>query len=259
MATARNQRRGVILIVVLGLLTIFTLMALTFVVVARQGNRAATAAARMETVGDPPDKLCDIAFLQAVRGTTNPRSVIGPHGLLVAQTGIAGSVSVGHHVTMGGQVGVAGHLRIGDNVTIAAKAGVMSDVDDQTILMGIPAMPTSQARRVYTIFMQLPEVVARLKQLEQQVEELAEDAGGGAPDDVVAEAVGVGGELATAVLALLGLDVRVVAEVRERHLEDLGDLDLAVGEGVRAGSRDAADEGADEKVGDGDHQRCFPF
>lgn len=99
---------------------------------------------------------------------------IGPHGLLVAQTGIAGSVTIGHHVTMGGQVGVAGHLKIGDNVTIAGKAGVMNDVDDQTIMMGLPAMPTSQARRVYGVFIQLPEVVARLKQLEQQVEELAE-------------------------------------------------------------------------------------
>lgn len=99
---------------------------------------------------------------------------IGPHGLLVAQTGIAGSVVIGHHVTLGGQVGVAGHLKIGDNVTVAAKAGVMSDVEDQTVLMGLPAMPASQARRVYGAFAQLPELVARIKQLEQQIEELAE-------------------------------------------------------------------------------------
>jgi UDP-3-O-[3-hydroxymyristoyl] glucosamine N-acyltransferase len=99
---------------------------------------------------------------------------IGPHGLLVAQTGIAGSVNVGHHVTMGGQVGVAGHLKIGDNVTIAAKAGVMSDIADQTIVMGMPAMPASHARRVYMLFTQLPELVERIKQLEQQIEELAD-------------------------------------------------------------------------------------
>jgi len=99
---------------------------------------------------------------------------IGPHGLLVAQVGIAGSVSVGHHVTMAGQVGVAGHLKIGDNVTIAAKAGVMSDVPDQTIVIGVPAMPASQARRVYSIFTQLPELLERLKAVEQQVEELAD-------------------------------------------------------------------------------------
>jgi len=99
---------------------------------------------------------------------------VGAHGLLVAQVGIAGSVTVGHHATMGGQVGVAGHLKIGDNVTIAAKAGVMADIEDQTVMLGIPAMPAARARRVYSVFMQLPELMERIKQLEQQIEELAD-------------------------------------------------------------------------------------
>jgi UDP-3-O-[3-hydroxymyristoyl] glucosamine N-acyltransferase len=98
---------------------------------------------------------------------------IGPHGMIVAQVGIAGSVTIGPHVTMAGQVGVAGHLKIGDNVTIAAQAGVMSDIPDQTIMMGTPAMANVRARRVYSIFTQLPELVDRLKKLEQQVGELA--------------------------------------------------------------------------------------
>ncbi len=97
---------------------------------------------------------------------------IGAHGLLVAQVGIAGSVTIGHHATIAGQVGVAGHLKIGDNVTIAAQAGVIGDVPDQTIMIGSPAMPASQARRVYAFFTQLPELAERLKQLEQKVEEL---------------------------------------------------------------------------------------
>jgi hypothetical protein len=49
----------------------------------------------------------------------------------------------------------------------------MSDVPDQTIVMGTPAMATVRARRVYSIFTQLPELVDRLKKIEQQVEELA--------------------------------------------------------------------------------------
>ena len=100
-------------------------------------------------------------------------SKVGPHGLLVAQVGIAGSVKVGHHVTMGGQAGVAGHLEIGDNVTIAAQAGVMNDVPDKSTLMGAPAMHAAHARRVYTIFTQLPELLERIKGLEQQVEQLS--------------------------------------------------------------------------------------
>ena len=104
---------------------------------------------------------------------------IGPHALLVAQVGIAGSVTIGHHVTMGGQVGVAGHLKIGDNVTVAAQSGVMADIPEQTVMIGSPAMPASHARRVYGIFTQLPELLERIKSLEQQVEELA------AGDDVL--------------------------------------------------------------------------
>jgi UDP-3-O-[3-hydroxymyristoyl] glucosamine N-acyltransferase len=109
---------------------------------------------------------------------------IGPAGMIVAQVGIAGSVKIGHHVTMAGQVGVAGHLKIGNNVTFGAQSGVMSDVPDQSTYIGAPAMPAQQARRVYSIFMQLPELVQRIKQLEQKVEELsAADAEGRGDSD----------------------------------------------------------------------------
>ncbi len=111
-------------------------------------------------------KFCDLIAIG--HGTK-----IGDHCLLVAQVGIAGSVKVGHHVTMAGQVGVAGHLRIGDNVTIGAQAGVINHIDDQTTVMGAPAMPVSQGRRVYSLFVQLPDLVERLKTLEHQVAELA--------------------------------------------------------------------------------------
>ena len=100
-------------------------------------------------------------------------SKIGAHALLVAQVGIAGSVTIGHHATIAGQVGIAGHLKLGNNVTIGAQAGVVNDIPDQSTVMGSPAMPVSHGRRVYTIFTQLPELLERIKQLEQQVEELS--------------------------------------------------------------------------------------
>lgn len=129
-------------------------------------NCAIERAAMGSTVIGKGTKFCDLIAIG--HGTK-----VGEHCLLVAQVGIAGSVSVGHHVTMGGQVGVAGHLKIGNNVTIAAQTGVMSEIGDQTTMMGAPAMPASHARRVYSIFMQLPDVVDRIKQLEQKVEELS--------------------------------------------------------------------------------------
>jgi len=98
---------------------------------------------------------------------------LGPHALVVAQCGVAGSTTFGHHVTMAGQVGVAGHLKVGDNVVIGAQAGIVNNVPDQSTMLGSPAMPISHARRVAAVFVQLPELSQRVKHLEQQVEELA--------------------------------------------------------------------------------------
>jgi UDP-3-O-[3-hydroxymyristoyl] glucosamine N-acyltransferase len=102
-------------------------------------------------------------------------TTIGPHGILVAQTGIAGSVTIGHHVTMGGQTGVAGHLKIGNNVSIGAQSGVMSDVEDNAVMIGAPAMPASRARRVYMMMTKLPELVDRLRDLEQRLASLEDE------------------------------------------------------------------------------------
>lgn len=100
---------------------------------------------------------------------------IGPHGLLVGLVGIAGSTTLGQHVTLAGQVGIAGHLDVGDNVVVAAQSGVMNDVPVGSTMMGSPAMPASRARRVYSAFTQLPELLERIRKLEQRVQELKSD------------------------------------------------------------------------------------
>lgn len=102
---------------------------------------------------------------------------IGPHGLLVGLVGIAGSTKLGHHVTLAGQVGVAGHLDVGDGVVVGAQSGIVNDVPGGTTVVGSPAMPAAKARRVYAVFQQLPELLDRIRKLEQQVEELSSNGG----------------------------------------------------------------------------------
>jgi UDP-3-O-[3-hydroxymyristoyl] glucosamine N-acyltransferase len=97
---------------------------------------------------------------------------IGPNALVVAQVGIAGNVTVGAAATLAGQAGIAGNLALGEGVTVAAKSGVISDIPDGASVMGMPAMPSNHGRRVYTVFTQLPELLERVKHLEQQVENL---------------------------------------------------------------------------------------
>jgi len=67
--------------------------------------------------------------------------VIGEHNLLCSQVGIAGSCTTGDFVVMGGQVGLGDHVNIGDNVSIGAKSGLMSDVEPNQQIMGVPARP----------------------------------------------------------------------------------------------------------------------
>jgi len=92
--------------------------------------------------------------------------------MFVAQVGLAGSVTVGRHVTMAGQAGVVGHVTIGDNVQVGAKSGVTNDVEAGTRVLGAPAMPIYEAKRVLAVMTHLPEMRDRLRQLEAEVAEL---------------------------------------------------------------------------------------
>jgi hypothetical protein len=77
-----TARRGVLLLVVLSLLVLFSLIAVTFVLVAGSYYDAAKNSLKVEQTGDDPKQLLDEVLAQCIRGSTNPHSVIGPHGLL---------------------------------------------------------------------------------------------------------------------------------------------------------------------------------
>ena len=97
---------------------------------------------------------------------------IGENCMIVAQVGLAGSVSVGNHVTMAGQAGVVGHIRIGDNATIGAKAGVTGSVADGETVLGQPAIPIRDMRRQIAYTQRLPALVSTVKDLEKRMAEL---------------------------------------------------------------------------------------
>jgi UDP-3-O-[3-hydroxymyristoyl] glucosamine N-acyltransferase len=101
---------------------------------------------------------------------------VGPDCMFVGLVGVAGSVKIGRHVTLAGQVGIAGHLSIGDDVTVGAQSGIMSDVESNTSLLGAPAVPVEDAKRLLLLFQRLPEMSKRIKELEQQVRRLNERA-----------------------------------------------------------------------------------
>lgn len=94
---------------------------------------------------------------------------IGPHSIVVAQVGIAGSTIVGRGVTLAGQAGLAGHLTVGDGATIAAQAGVIGDVPAGATYSGYPARPHKEAMRAQAALFRLPKVLQRLNDLERKL------------------------------------------------------------------------------------------
>jgi UDP-3-O-[3-hydroxymyristoyl] glucosamine N-acyltransferase len=104
--------------------------------------------------------------------TVGHGSKIGPHCLLVAQVGIAGSTNIGHHCVMGGQVGIVGHINIGNCVQIGAQAGVINSVGDNKTILGAPAIDANIGRRAYSMIQYLPDMRKNIKKLKRQIEEL---------------------------------------------------------------------------------------
>ena len=98
--------------------------------------------------------------------------VIGQHCLIMGQVGFAGSTQLGDYAVVASQSGIAGHLKLGRQSMVGAKSGVMRDIPDGGVVLGIPAVAASQAKRQWVATQQLPEMVRRMKKLEQRVEAL---------------------------------------------------------------------------------------
>ena len=99
--------------------------------------------------------------------------VMGRHCLVMGQVGFAGSTHLGDYVIIASQSGIAGHLKLGHQAMVGAKSGVMRDIPDGGKVLGIPAMPDKQMKRQIIAAQQLPEMIRRLRDLEQQVGQLA--------------------------------------------------------------------------------------
>jgi UDP-3-O-[3-hydroxymyristoyl] glucosamine N-acyltransferase len=98
--------------------------------------------------------------------------IIGYDTAIAAQTGIAGSTTVGDRVIIAGQVGCTGHIEIGDDAFIAAKAGVSKSVNPGAKITGYPARDLIAMRRIEACQAQLPDLLKEIKRLRRELEEL---------------------------------------------------------------------------------------
>ena len=82
--------------------------------------------------------------------------VVGEHSIIVSQSGLAGSTTLGRNVVMGGQSATAGHLSIAPFTTMAARSGVTKSIQQSGMTFaGFPLVE-------HKIWLKLQAKIARL-------------------------------------------------------------------------------------------------
>lgn len=93
---------------------------------------------------------------------------VGENSIIVAQVGISGSSRLGRGVILAGQVGLTGHIEIGDGAIVGAQSGVSRSLEGGKFYFGYPARPIMEAKRIEAAIRNLPELLRRVKNLEEK-------------------------------------------------------------------------------------------
>jgi UDP-3-O-[3-hydroxymyristoyl] glucosamine N-acyltransferase len=101
--------------------------------------------------------------------------VIGEHSIVVALSGISGSVNVGKNVIIGGQVGVKDHISIGDRAIVGSAAGVHKSIPEGESVLGNPEMPPRLWIETRALIRRLPDLNKKVRELEKRLAELVEN------------------------------------------------------------------------------------
>jgi len=98
---------------------------------------------------------------------------IGENTVMAGMTGIAGSSKIGKNCMFAGQVGITGHIKIADGTKIGAQSGVTGDIkNENSILLGSPAIDHREFLKSSVIFKKLPEIRATLIKMEKELDAL---------------------------------------------------------------------------------------
>jgi UDP-3-O-[3-hydroxymyristoyl] glucosamine N-acyltransferase len=96
--------------------------------------------------------------------------ILGINCLIAGQTGIAGSTIIEDNVTIAGQCGIGDNLRIGKNSIIAAKSAILQSLPSDSFVSGNPARNHKNRIKQEFIIQQLPEILMRIRNLENNFE-----------------------------------------------------------------------------------------
>lgn len=97
---------------------------------------------------------------------------IGKNCIILAQTAIAGSVTIEDYVTISGQCCIADHIKIGKGATLMGRTGIISNVEPGALLCGHFARPRAEFFKLEVLHGKLPEMYKELKQVKTTLEKL---------------------------------------------------------------------------------------
>lgn len=101
---------------------------------------------------------------------------IGKRTVIVAQSGISGSSTIGEYSQIGGQVGIVGHISIAEKSQIGAKSGIAKDIRTPgQQWFGIPAEKGKEAFKLHQNTKKIPDLEQKVSELQQQLKELQKE------------------------------------------------------------------------------------
>jgi UDP-3-O-[3-hydroxymyristoyl] glucosamine N-acyltransferase len=95
--------------------------------------------------GTKIDNLCQIGH----------NCVVGKHCIIVAQSGLSGSVTIEDFVVLGARTGIIPHITVGKGAITASRSTIYDDVPAGAVWAGFPAKPKLQWMREVTTLQRL--------------------------------------------------------------------------------------------------------
>lgn len=95
--------------------------------------------------------------------------VVDEDGLIVAQSGIAGSTIIGKRVRCSGQAAIIDHIKICDDVTLVHRPGVTRNIEEPGVYAGGPVLPMQKYFKNIAASRQLSEMKKTLDKLMKKI------------------------------------------------------------------------------------------
>ena len=97
---------------------------------------------------------------------------VGKNVIMCGLTGVSGSCTIGDYAILAGSSGIADHVTIGQGAVVMARSGVAGDVAAGTQVFGSPAKDKRTAYKEQVAISKLPELLKKVKLLEEKIQAL---------------------------------------------------------------------------------------